>query len=67
MAKGISNRCIEIGISEIDENDYSKTLSDLISKYYLRNSSKNKYQLVKYFSNKGFEKELIFQILEEKE
>ena len=67
MAKGISNRCIEIGISEIDENDYSKTLSDLISKYHLRNSSKNRYQLVKYFSNKGFEKDLIFQILEENE
>jgi len=67
MAKGISNRCIEIGISEIDENDYSKTLSDLISKYHLRNGSKNRYQLVKYFSNKGFEKDLIFQILEEKE
>ena len=67
MAKGISNRCIEIGISEIDENDYSKTLSDLISKYHLRNGSKNRYQLVKYFSNKGFEKDLIFQILEENE
>ena len=35
MAKGISNRCAEIGISEIDENDYSEALSDLISKYYL--------------------------------
>jgi hypothetical protein len=44
-----------------------KTLSDLISKYYLSNGLKNKYQLVKYFSNKGFEKDLIFQILEENE
>ena len=67
VAKGISNRCVEIGISEIDKNDYSETLSDLISKYYLRNGSKSKYQLVKYFSNKGFEKDLIFQILEENE
>ena len=67
VAKGISNRCVEIGISEIDKNDYSETLSDLISKYYLRNGSKSKYQLVKYFSNKGFEKDLILQILEENE
>ena len=67
VAKGISNRCVEIGISEIDKDDYSETLSDLISKYYLRNGSKSKYQLVKYFSNKGFEKDLIFQILEENE
>ncbi len=67
VAKGISNRCVEIGISEIDKNDYSETLSDLISKYYLRNGSKSKYQLVNYFSNKGFEKDLIFQILEENE
>jgi regulatory protein len=67
VAKGISNRCVEIGISEIDENDYFQTLSDLISKYNHRNGSKNKYQLVKYFSSKGFEKDLIFQILGENE
>ena len=67
VAKGISNRCVEIGISEIDENDYFQTLSDLISKYNHRNGSKNKYQLVKYFSSKGFEKYLIFQILGENE
>tara|TARA_B100000497_G_scaffold30938_1_gene36234 strand:- start:590 stop:1051 length:462 start_codon:yes stop_codon:yes gene_type:complete len=67
IAKGISNRCIEIGISEIDENDYSETLSDLIFRYNARDSSKNKYQLVRYFYNKGFERDLIFQILQENE
>ena len=66
--RDISDYCIRMGLSEIDEADYLETLRDLLSRKGERLDAgltpfEQKQLLIKYGLNKGFELEWIQQIL----
>ena len=65
--KGISKTCIQIGLMEIDEMDYMKTLSQLIRKKNKTVSESNNYKrrnkLAVFVIGKGFESELVWSHL----
>lgn len=65
--KGISQKCIEIGLKEINEEDYFNTLDQLVlklqDKYSDLDEFKRKGKIAQFLSQKGYEKELIWNIL----
>lgn len=65
--KGISQKCIEIGLKEINEEDYFNTLDQLVlklqDKYSHLDEFKRKGKIAQFLSQKGYEKELIWNIL----
>jgi len=67
--QGVSPRCIATGIREIDPKDYRKTLTALLKKKM--SSVKNpdiriqKHQAARFAIGKGYEPELVWQILGE--
>lgn len=67
LTKGVSNANIEIGLTEIDNEDYLKTLRDLIAKYQQNNKEtipyKRKQKLYKYLQQKGYETSVIYGCL----
>lgn len=69
--KGISPPNIRIGLEEIEENRYRETLSKLIQKKYDRlsrdkdNPWKRRQKLMAYCVRKGFEIELVKELLGE--
>ena len=67
--KGLTKNCINIGLKEIDEEDYRQTLSDLLLKKRETMEDSNVYalrdKLSKYAIQKGFEPELVWQVLRE--
>jgi regulatory protein len=63
----ISDYCIKKAMQEIDDNDYRKTIKELIvkkskeikgGKEYVR-----KYKIAKYITSRGFEQDMIWDIL----
>ena len=63
----ISDYCIKKAMQEIDDKDYIKTIKDLIDKKskeikggkdYIR-----KYKIAKYIASRGFEQDLIWDVL----
>lgn len=66
--KGITDYCINSGLSEIDEDDYREVLSELVE----RNNSKwqdlpnfeRSVKVTRYLISRGFEVDLIKNILE---
>jgi regulatory protein len=63
----ISDYCIKKAMQEIDDKDYLKTIKDLIAKKskeikggkeYIR-----KYKIAKYIASRGFEQDLIWDVL----
>ncbi|MFI5149050.1 MAG: regulatory protein RecX [Bacteroidia bacterium] len=67
----ISDYCIRKAMLEIDEDEYRKTLQKLLSTYGKKITSSNpfrkKYKQAQYAISRGFEQELIWALLGEKE
>lgn len=65
--KQIPDLIIQIGLSEIDEDEYFKTLKEILSKkaFELKeaNQLKKKYKLASYAINKGFHSGYVWDIL----
>jgi regulatory protein len=68
-SKRISEYCIKSAMKEIDEAEYRKTLAQLLESKERTLSEKNairkKFKLLSYAAAKGYEKELIMEILHE--
>lgn len=66
-AKRISDYCIQKGLREIDETEYRKTLRKVIeNKDALlneKNKIRRKYKLMRFAASKGYEQELVMEIL----
>lgn len=65
--KDVSKNCIRIGLKEIDETEYRKTLSDLVKKKNKSmmelNAFKRRSKLALYVIGKGYEPELVWSYL----
>ena len=63
----LSPYCIKKGLAEIDEDDYIKTLEDMIAKkdgsIKETNSFKRKNKLATYAQGRGYESELIWNVI----
>lgn len=67
----ISDYCIRKGLAEIDDKDYINTLKDVISKK-LKENAKEKtqirnYKAAQYAQSRGFEGDLIWDIIKQEE
>jgi len=67
----ISDYCIRKGLAEIDDNEYIKTLKDIIAKK-LKENSRGKlhirnYKVAQYAQSRGFEGDLIWDILKQED
>ena len=64
-ARGLTKNCIRSGMSEIDDADYSSTLTSLLSKKAElitdNDSLKKKERLAKFAIQKGYEPELVWK------
>lgn len=67
MAKDINDRLIQIAFNEIDENDYAESLSKLLLKKEKSIREKNDFikrrKLAEYVIRKGYEPELVWEIV----
>lgn len=65
--KRVSDYCIRKALNEIDDNEYQKTLRRLITEYSKKvsetNPLKKKYIIAQHAIIKGYEKELIWDVL----
>ena len=63
----ISNSCINIGLEQIDEKEYSLLLSELFKKKKNSIKEKNKFirnrKIARYLQQKGFENNLIWELI----
>ena len=70
-SKNISVYCIKKGLAEIDEEDYLKTLREIIEKKARNLDEKNDYlrknKIARYAVRKGFELGLVWEVLKELE
>jgi regulatory protein len=68
-AKGLTKNCIRIGLREIDEADYRRTIELLILKKLDQTDEENIYvkreKLATHVIQKGFEPELVWEIVKE--
>ena len=68
-AKGLTKNCIRIGLKEIDETEYHKTIESLILKKADQVDEKNPYvrreKVATYLLQKGFEPELVWTIVKD--
>jgi len=69
--KGLTKTCIELGLSEIDNDEYYETLSQLIDVKWENtiesNLFKKKSKICSYLYSRGFESSLINEIIQNKE
>ena len=65
--RGISSKCIQIGLKEIDERDYRKTLTQLVRKKALAvaedNLFKKRSKVANFVVGKGYEPELVWSLI----
>jgi len=68
---GLSTRCIQYGLREIDSSSYSKTLATLLSKklksLHEPNLIKARHKAATFAIRKGYEPDLVWEILKEME
>ena len=68
-ANGLTKNCIKAGLMEIDEKDYQATLITLLKKKMEQQEGDNAFlkkdKAAKYAIQKGFEPELVWQMLKE--
>lgn len=68
-ANGLTKNCIKTGLLEIDEKDYQTTLISLLTKKLHQLEEDNffvkKDKAAKYAIQKGFEPELVWQVLKD--
>lgn len=69
MQKGVADDCIHQGLSEINEREYRDTLHSLLRKKWaslsLNDLYKKKSKVVNYGLSKGFEPNVIWEIIRE--
>ncbi|MDR6560814.1 MULTISPECIES: regulatory protein RecX [unclassified Arcicella] len=67
--RGVSEYCLKAGMSEIDDEDYIQTLAEILEKKSKEikesNPLKRKQKLVSYALSKGFESDLVFDLVKE--
>ena len=67
--KGVSEYCINIALSQINEKDYLKTLKEIILKKENELKKENylvkKKKIIQFAISKGFESEIVFGIINE--
>jgi len=67
--KGISKNCIKIGLKEIDEGSYVKTLRELLASRSQKIQDENPFtsrdKLSTYAIGKGYEPDLVWKIVKE--
>lgn len=65
--KGVTRNCIASGLKEIDDEHYRKTLEDLLEKKYGMLAGQNEFvrkeKAAEFAIRKGFEPDLVWQIL----
>jgi regulatory protein len=65
--RGVSDYCLKAGLSEIDGDDYMVTLQEIIEKksHDIKDSNKLiiKQKLVKFALSRGFEHDLVFEVV----
>ncbi len=65
--RGVSEYCLKAGMSEIDDEDYIQTLAEILEKKSKEikesNPLKRKQKLVSYALSKGFEADLVFDLI----
>jgi regulatory protein len=65
--RGVSDYCLRAGMSEIDGDDYMETLQTIIEKKAKEVKETNplikKQKIVKYALSKGFEQDLVFDVV----
>ena len=68
-ARGISKNCIKAGLKEITDEDYQRTLVNILEKkselIVEENSFIKRDKLSKYAINKGYEPELVWKFIKE--
>ena len=68
-AKGLTKNCIRIGLQEIDEVEYRKTIVSLLLKKADQTEEENSYvkreKLANYIIQKGFEPDLVWEVTKE--
>lgn len=66
---GLTPRCIQRGLGEIDDRDYRKTLSQLLEKKFEEvnepNAFKKRDKVARYAIGKGYEPELVWLLVKE--
>lgn len=69
--KGLSDYCIKVGLAEIDEEDYLNTIRKMIHRKANKDDFENpylkKHKLARYIIGKGFEQNLVWMLLDEKD
>ncbi len=67
--QGLTKRCVAIGLKEIDSSDYRKTLKTLIQKKSAQTSEQNPFKrknlIARYVISKGYEPEMVWEMLRE--
>lgn len=64
QAKGLSKRCIEAGLSEIEDDAYEEKLEQLLKKKLAsikKDEIKTKHKLANYLITKGFETAMVWE------
>ena len=64
-ARHVSDYCIQSGLNQIDDEDYNRTIIYNIDKA-ISSGSKTKHDILQYTYRKGFEGDLVSEILKEK-
>ncbi len=68
-SQGLTKRCIEMGLKELDSITYKETLTDLIQKKVSNSTEQNLFKkrdsIARYAIGKGYEPELVWQLVKE--
>ncbi len=69
-SKGLTKKCIELGLSEIDNDEYFETLNQLVSSKLETTQEPNPYKkkskIYSYLYGRGYESNLINEIFQDK-
>jgi regulatory protein len=69
QTQGLTKRCIEAGLKELDQAEYKKTLEGLIEKKLLQSTEENLFKkrdsIAKFLITKGYESELVWQMIKD--
>jgi regulatory protein len=68
-AQGLTKKCIQKGLNEIDPGDYRKTLKDLVKKKATQvtesNIFKKRDKVARYLISKGYEPEQVWEMVKD--
>jgi regulatory protein len=68
-AQGLTKKCIQRGLNEIDPSDYHKTLKDLLRKKIAQTEEANLFKMrdkvSRYAISKGYEPDMVWEMLKD--